>query len=264
MAKESSHTRLAFLYINNENSWARLVSLEVFWMRDTALQIKWFEYWIEFREIILIKKLNLPFSSNEKFIIGIALHTIHSAAWNDGTFVDHKKCSKEATKIDFHLCRLPVFSSLNGERVLYPPTCFSHDTLLHAWLDIPSHLGMLKCPLFFLSWTLKPFSFWQEEEIYRTECTKFYKYTDKLNCKVVNCLPLFYLLHSSSPTLPILICPVVFHAYALVVWCPEQAYTPFLSPMSQILTCFVFTLSDRCCLLRELLVVGMAVEGIIL
>ena len=59
MAKESSHTRLAFLYINNENSWARLVSLEVFWMRDMALQIKWFEYWIESREIILIKKLKL-------------------------------------------------------------------------------------------------------------------------------------------------------------------------------------------------------------
>lgn len=29
MAQESSHTRLALLYINNENIWAQLVSLKV-------------------------------------------------------------------------------------------------------------------------------------------------------------------------------------------------------------------------------------------
>lgn len=46
-AKESSHTRLTLLYINNENSWARLVSLKVLWMRDMALQIKQFECWIK-------------------------------------------------------------------------------------------------------------------------------------------------------------------------------------------------------------------------
>ena len=47
MAKESSHTRLAFLYINNENSWVQLVSFKVLWIRDMALQIKWFEYRIK-------------------------------------------------------------------------------------------------------------------------------------------------------------------------------------------------------------------------
>lgn len=30
MDQESSHTRLALLYINNENTWAWLVSLKVF------------------------------------------------------------------------------------------------------------------------------------------------------------------------------------------------------------------------------------------
>lgn len=30
MAQESSQPRLALLYVNNENSWARLVSLKVF------------------------------------------------------------------------------------------------------------------------------------------------------------------------------------------------------------------------------------------
>jgi hypothetical protein len=47
IAKESSHTRLTLVYINNENSWARLVSLKVLWITDMALQIKQLEYQIK-------------------------------------------------------------------------------------------------------------------------------------------------------------------------------------------------------------------------